>query len=420
MVRKVFLHVGLPKSGTTYVQAVASRNKAGLAERAGLLFPGETWKDQVHAVRDLRELKVARGRRTRTVGAWDRLVAEMRAWPGDALVSMEWLCKATAPQIERIRADLADSEVHVVFTVRDVSRTVPAAWQESTQNGAAWRWSEFLEQATSPQSRTTQAGAGFWEKQDMGPLLQRWSALAPRERIHVVTVPHPGAEPRELWRRTAAALGIDPEGYDVSDLRANTSLGMESAELMRRVNEQVRPRVGRISYEYAFKYDLAKRRLAARKGQESRVELPPKYHGWAVDVAEQQVRAIEAAGVQVHGSLDDLRPSPAALAAAQDDAEPDLEGVLDAAVDALAAIALARHELQDEHKALEARTSAQRSRLRRQSEELTRLRAEREQRARRPLRQALVDASASRPLLHRARVGYWKAVGAGRRLRRSA
>lgn len=424
MVRRVFLHVGLPKSGTTYVQAVARRNKAELAERAGLLFPGRTWNDQVHAVRDLRELKVARGRRGVTVGAWNRLVAEVEAWPGDALVSMEWLCKATALQIDRIAADLVGSEAHVVFTVRDISRTVPAAWQESTQNGAAWRWSEFLEEITCEQALTTKAGSGFWEKQDMGPLLDRWSALAPGDRRHVVTVPRPGAAPEELWRRMCAAFGIDADGYDLAGLNANAALGMESAELMRRTNAQFRDQVGRIRYEQVFKHDLAKRRLAARKEQESRVELPPKYHGWAVDTAEQQIRAIESSGAQVHGSLDDLRPSPEALERAADAVEPDLDGVIDAAVDALGSIALARRRLQEKHTALEARARRQRSRLQRQRAELRKLRAESEQRARHPFRRALADASTRRPLLRSllgpARVGYRKATGAARRVRRSA
>lgn len=415
--RRVFLHVGLPKSGTTYVQAVAVRHKAQLMRRASLLFPGESWVDQVDAVRDLRELAVARGRRAAAAGAWDRLVAEMTAWPGDALISMEWLCKATSAHIDRIGADLAGSELNVMFTVRDLSRTVPAAWQESTQNRATWRWPEYLEQVSSDQALNTKAGSVFWEGQDMERLLERWSALAPPERIHVVTVPRPGAAPEELWRRTAAVLGVDADGYDLADLSANTSLGRESAELMRRVNEQVPPRVGRIRYEQAFKYDLAKRRLAARHGRESAVELPSKFHGWVVDVAEQQVRAIEASGVRVHGSLDDLRPRAEELAAVPDDADADPDGVLDAAVEALVAMALERRVLQDEKEALDARVRAQRSRLQRQSAELARRRAESELRARRPLRQALVDASVRHPLLHRARVGYRRVVNASRRLR---
>jgi hypothetical protein len=121
----------------------------------------------------------------------------------------------------------------------------------------------------------------------------------------------------------------------------------------------------------------------------------------------------------VHGSLDDLRPRAEELAAVPDGADPEPERVLDAAVEALVAVALERRELEGDKEALTARIQANRSRLQRQSAELARRRAESELRARRPLRQALVDASARHPLLRRARVGYWRAVNAGRRLRRS-
>ena len=37
-------------------------------------------------------------------------------------------------------ADLADSEVHVVYSARDLARQVPAAWQESIKQGRSWSY----------------------------------------------------------------------------------------------------------------------------------------------------------------------------------------------------------------------------------------------------------------------------------------
>ena len=56
MSQRVFLHVGLPKSGTSYVQRVLSENRERLMDEARLLFPGESWHDQVQAVRDVRQI----------------------------------------------------------------------------------------------------------------------------------------------------------------------------------------------------------------------------------------------------------------------------------------------------------------------------------------------------------------------------
>jgi len=415
VVRRAFLHVGLPKSGTTYLQAVIGRNKARLAERAGLLYPGESWGAQVDAVRDLRHLKVSVEQRPAVRGAWDRLVAEIRQWPGDSLVSMEWLCMASPDQIARIASDLAGTEVHVVFTVRDIARTVPAAWQEFMQNRAVWQWPEFLEQISCPDARDSAAGATFWKQQDVEMLLGNWSPICSPEQVHVISLPQSGGEPGELWRRMATVLAIDPDGYELDDLGVNASLGRESAELMRRVNEQVvERRVSLTTYNRVFKRGLAKTVLAGRREQEGKVVLPPAYHDWARDLAEQQIGAIKASGVNVVGSLDELRPQLDASAQTTD--EPSVEGILEAGVLGLAALAISQAELVEARAAALHRVEAELERSNRANAEL---RADIERRSSRPVRQALIDTSARHPVLHRARVGYWKAVDAGRRLRRS-
>lgn len=343
MSQRVFLHVGLPKSGTTYIQAVLGKNKRLLSER-GLLYPGRTWNDQVDAVRDVRRMKVPPLQQATVTGAWDRIVAEMKRWRGDSVLSMEWLCMAAPGQVRRIAKDLDFADLHVVFTVRDVARTVPAAWQEFCQNRSTWRWPEFLEQVTSDDAMNTSAGSALWGQQDMILLLDRWSAAVRREHLHVVTLPQSGADPSELWRRMGQVLGIEPGGFDLSDLGANASLGMESAELMRRVNERLAAEdVPLPVYNRIFKHKLAKDLLAQRKGQESKVLLPVVYYDWARERAEQQIKAIEASGAQVVGDLAELRPVLGDAGQAQQVAtEPDPSAVLDAAVKALTTLALER------------------------------------------------------------------------------
>ena len=46
MAERLFLHVGLPKSGTTYLQAVLAENKQRLRDRARVLYPGASWEDR--------------------------------------------------------------------------------------------------------------------------------------------------------------------------------------------------------------------------------------------------------------------------------------------------------------------------------------------------------------------------------------
>lgn len=414
MARRVLLHIGLPKSGTSYLQGVILRNRQALREM-GLLFPGNHWGRQVDAVRDLRGLSVPPERRRDVNGAWNRLVSEMQPWPGDALVSMEWLCMAAPRQVERVARDLADTEVHVVLTVRDLARTIPAAWQEFTQNRATWTWEEFLGDITSAEAMETEAGRLFWRQQDVELILDRWSVLAPAERTHVVSVPQGGGDPTELWRRFAAALDLSPTGVDASHLGANESLGLESAELMRRINERLDglDDVTLQTYNRVFKHQLGKKILTRRRPEESHVVLPTEYHEWVRNQAERHVAAIRTSGTRVHGSLEDLQPRLAAGVATAREQRPTTEALLEAALEGLSGFGLV---LDQQMLGLNTVRRETEEELRRLRAEVAALRSDLDRRVARPFRQALIDVSQRRPALRVARAGYWRAVNARRRL----
>ncbi|MQW75695.1 hypothetical protein GHK92_07410 [Nocardioides sp. dk4132] len=331
---RIFLHIGVPKSGTSYVQRRLLANKEQLAQEAGLLFPGQNWGDQVLAVRDLRRIRGGRDRR----GAWKRLRQEMAAWPGASVVSMEWLCAADEKTIERIVADVAPAQVEVVITARDLGRTVAAAWQEYLQNRREWAWQDFLTQLGSPTTRETPAGSHFWAQQDLTDIVTRWSGIVGAEHTHVVTLPHPGADPGVLWERMAQVLGFDAARFaEEGERDANESLGLQSAELMRRVNPLTRrDGLGYTEYRSGFKQALGKDVLAHRRRLESRVAVPADQQGWIREVAARHQASIAASGAHVVGDLGDLAPI---FADGRQPAEVPAEEILDTAAEALNEVA---------------------------------------------------------------------------------
>ena len=135
-----------------------------------------------------------------------------------------------------------------------------------------------------------------------------------------------------------ACSGSTRTGYVTDGLGGNESLGLESAELMRRVNAHLaRSKGGTRGYNPNFKHRLAKEVLAARRAEESTLALPPAVHEWAGAVAEEHIEAVRSSGVAVIGDLEDLRPS-----APRDGRQPgDLSDaeLLDTAVAALVGLA---------------------------------------------------------------------------------
>ena len=153
----VFLHVGSPKSGTTYLQRVLRHNQERLAEQ-GVLVAGRTHGDLVHAGFVVREDPRLAKLPERASRAWDRLVEEVQTFPGHtAIISYELLSAARRRQASEAIASLDGLEVHVVVTCRDLGRAVPSAWQERLKFALTVPLDEWQ---PPPESQGTRARSG--------------------------------------------------------------------------------------------------------------------------------------------------------------------------------------------------------------------------------------------------------------------
>lgn len=302
----VFLHVGAPKTGTTYLQRVLWRNRGAL-ERDGVLFPGQRPADHFHAALDLRGVRFQGHDDPAVPGAWDRVCAEARGWDGAAVViSHEVLAWATEEQARQAVESLQPADVHVVYTARDLVRQIPAVWQESVKNRRLVGFPRYLQSLREP-DEPGPWGRAFWAAQDAVDVLRRWNAAVPAERIHVVTVPPAGSPEGTLWERFAGLLGLDPGRYRTKLRGSNVSLGRAEVEMLRRVNRMLGDDVDWPTYERLFKRELAEGILARRSGAQ-KVTLPPGWHPWAAEQSERIVKGLREGAYDVVGDLEDLVP----------------------------------------------------------------------------------------------------------------
>lgn len=296
MASRVVLHVGLMKSGTSYLQRRLDANRALLAER-GVLLPGERWRDQMLAVSDVLGRKQQAGKAD---GRWQALLDQAAAHDGTVVVSMEFLGPATPDSIARVVGSLAPATVEVVVTLRDLGRTVPAMWQESLQNGGVVPWAEYVGQLAGAR----RPARAFWRQQGMGRIAGNWVAEVGPERVALVTVPPPGAEPGLLWERFCDAAGL--EARDAAPCEpANTSLDAASAVLLRELNLRLRDDdLPTGEYHRLVKFGLGKRALAGRGG--APIGFEPS--AWLVQRAGEIDERLRATGARVVGDLAELAP----------------------------------------------------------------------------------------------------------------
>lgn len=303
MAEQVHLHIGAPKSGTTYLQSILWGNREALA-RSGVLVPGRQLVDYNLAAAAARIRQPGHGRPART---WRRLVDQTRDWEGSAILSAEWFCRTPADLVPRMLGAFGDAGIHVVYTARALVPLVTAAWQESLKTGHRESLAEFVAGLEDDTRRWS------WRNLDPVRVLARWSAHLPPDQIHVVTLPPTRADPDALLRRFAEVVGIDADALDTSIAEPNESLSVEAAELVRRVAPLVDELVGfddlpwperyrwlRRYFSHALMAPLPGRRIALGDVEEERIR----------GRATQAAQGIRAAGYPVTGSLDDLEQVP--------------------------------------------------------------------------------------------------------------
>jgi hypothetical protein len=303
----VYVHIGAPKTGTTFVQNVLWRNREQLAAD-GVLYPYESKHQHFPAMLDVRERGWGANPPGHWRGTWDAVAHRAATWSGHTVIlGNEILGGATEPQIQRLVDSLAPAEVHVIFTARDLARQLVSDWQEHIKHKHTITLEAFVDELIE-HGRDAQPPFGemFWELHDAEYVLPRWAKVVPSDRIHLITLPPPGTPGNALWQRFSAVTGLDPDRYSLDVRRSNVSLGRPEAEVIRRINR----RVGNLEPPH---YDaLVRLRLTGStlKGKGGRLVLPEGRMPWARERSRALIDALAGGGYDVVGDLEELMPRP--------------------------------------------------------------------------------------------------------------
>jgi hypothetical protein len=339
--QRVVLHVGTPKSGTTFLQRALWRHREEL-EAMGVTCAGNRHYDMFHAAIELRESYAFWGRRPEDLaGTWQRLSDEARDYPGITIMSHELLGAARREQVDTGLAALEGLDVHLVVTARDLARQVASDWQERVKNGNPVTFKDFCANVGLERQN------GFWRNQHLIGIFDRWARHLPAENVHLVVGPPPGSPPDVLWRRFGEAAGFDASSLDptTEEPRANQTLGAVQVAVLRRVNEVLGGRIRQPAYSRVVKRFFAQSVLAGQSSAPA--QCPPDLVERLAEITARQNARILRRGYQVHGDLDELVP-----AAGDDDwtdpdaVDPELEAA--AAIAAIAELLVDKAEVEPE------------------------------------------------------------------------
>jgi hypothetical protein len=334
--RRVFLHVGTPKSGTSYLQDKLALNRDEL-ERQGLDYVRTRSGDHFEAALDLIGERWA-GEEKAARGQWDVLAQDARKGRRDVLISHEILAAAKPESVRRAVQSFPHHEVHVVLTARDLGRQIPAEWQERVKHRGGRDYMNFLK-ALMRSYRAKDNSLWFWKVQHLPRILSVWGADLPAGHVHLVTVPPRGGPTDALWNRFASVVGLDPGVTYAESETTNASLGGAEVTMLRRLNNALAElELPRAAYVNWVRETIVKEVLAQRPDK-VQATVPPKRRPQVDRITARWLEEIRTSGVDVVGTLDDLepawpeddRPWPN-----PDNADPEL--IADAAIESLAQV----------------------------------------------------------------------------------
>jgi hypothetical protein len=296
---EVYFHIGLPKTGTTYLQDVLWGGRETLLEE-GVLLPGAGHRQHLWAALDLQERRGLAARHPKAVGSFAALADEVRQWRGRAVISHEFFCGARKQQVTRAMEALGPAEVHLVITARDTLSMLTAGWTEYVKNGG----SRSLEQMPPKGHRAPEFS---WLTWDLGDVLRRWGPAVPPERVHVLTMPTSDEPADQHWRNFAGLLGLKGE-YRPAGSPANQALGVVQIETLRRVNDQLKGFARPVDRGQWIRGYLAEGLLARQHGE--RPGASPEQVADCVERAERAVALIREHGYDVVGDIGRLVVDP--------------------------------------------------------------------------------------------------------------
>lgn len=306
MARRVYLHIGAPKTGTTALQSRLQRNHVSLLEHdvlvprapqdrrpAGLVF---------RAALDLTGARLGQDP-VEIAGAWDVLVEQVQAHDATVIASHEGFVRCDEVAVARAMSELGrGAELHVVYTARALGRQLVSGWLEGLKNGTTHDLATHVLRA---RTGDLPLRAAF----DVPAILGRWLAHLPPEQVHLLTVPPPGGERTLLWRRFADLVGIRDGWAPAEPTRTNESVGIAEAQVLLGLNRALGGSNRRGGpHQRVVRRTVVGQGLAGRDGD--RVEVPPAEDEALAAEVEDQISWLASSGVDVVGDVAELRSVP--------------------------------------------------------------------------------------------------------------
>jgi len=322
MASRLILHIGLQKSGTTYLQELIAGGADELAE-AGIVYPvspagkrrrrTENHEWASYGLLGDEYPWVSEQRAATEKDAWKALERQVARTKGAVLLSAEALSVIRTPAIRTLLTRLGVADVEVVVTARSLGRSLPSLWQQHVRNGRRLGFERYLdmlgEQRRLPTTRIEEDGElHLWRAFAIGRLARRWAREVGVSRVRVVT--SPGRPPELLWARFAEAIGVPGFVFRADGVAArpvHTGLTAPEAVVLTSLNSALATAGWAPDQARRLREAVLTGGFQPRADRGPRIAVPPHWRSCVAEWSTEDISELRESGVTVIGDTADLR-----------------------------------------------------------------------------------------------------------------
>jgi hypothetical protein len=236
MKKKVYLHVGFHKTGTTAIQESFYRYSSEM-EDLGINYATNSRRANHRDAWALRERAWGwknRGGEMIPISVWEKKVKRIGSRKLNSLLSSEFFSELDDTQLNRMAADLKDYDVEVIFTIRPLAKILGSSYQQYLKYGIKVSYEEWLKDIFK-NTETSKSTPTFWRRHRHDLVISRWAKAFGNHKIHLVVVDE--LEPALLYETFNKILQL-PTGTlnAVEGKGSNRSLNFSEITLLLALN----------------------------------------------------------------------------------------------------------------------------------------------------------------------------------------
>lgn len=304
MAKKLILHVGFHKTGTTAIQESMFVAKHELLNYR-IHYPKKSSHAAAWALLEKTWGWAGRGGKKTPISKWNTLKKSVAKCNDTYVASSEFFSELSIEKIERIKSEIRADEIKIIFTLRPLAKMLSSTYQQYLKYGLKADYLTWLHEMLD-QPGKSKMSPSFWNRNFHDQVILKWAKVFGEQNIAVVIADE--TRPNLIFDSFEQLLEVGKGTLSPQPTGGNRSLTAQECEVLLQVNENFPKGRSWGDYSVFTRYTAIAHISNLKPHPSGEKLLTPE---WAVSKANEitatTVEYLAKSKIQILGNLDSLK-----------------------------------------------------------------------------------------------------------------